>query len=112
MNEGKAAMMGGVVSGALTGLAADLAAGGLTFGAGMLTGAVLGALGGAGIARGMNLARGRSGTALRWDDAFLSGLVASALAALSRRRALRARPRRLGRDRVPAVLAAARRGDP
>ena len=78
-SEGKAAMMGGVVSGALTGLAADLAAGGLTFGAGLLTGAVVGALGGAGIARGMNLARGRSGTLLRWDDAFLSGLVASAL---------------------------------
>ncbi|HYT97204.1 MAG TPA: DUF3482 domain-containing protein [Casimicrobiaceae bacterium] len=78
-SEGKAAMMGGVVSGALTGLAADLAAGGLTFGAGLLTGAVVGALGGAGIARGMNLVRGRSGTLLRWDDAFLSGLVASAL---------------------------------
>jgi hypothetical protein len=78
-SEGKAAMMGGVVSGALTGLAADLAAGGLTFGAGLLSGAVVGALGGAGIARGMNLARGRSGTMLRWDDAFLSGLVASAL---------------------------------
>jgi uncharacterized protein DUF3482/50S ribosome-binding GTPase len=79
MSESKAALMGGAVSGALTGLAADLAAGGLTFGAGMLTGAVLGALGGAGIARGMNLARGKSGTALRWDDAFLSGLVTSAL---------------------------------
>ncbi len=79
VDERKAAMMGGVVSGALTGLAADLAAGGLTFGAGMLTGAVLGALGGAGIARGMNLARGKSGTVLRWDDALLSGLVASAL---------------------------------
>ncbi len=79
LSESKAAMMGGVVSGALTGLAADLAAGGLTLGAGMLTGAVLGALGGAGIARGLNLARGRTGPALRWDDAFLSGLVASAL---------------------------------
>jgi len=79
VDERKAAMVGGVVSGALTGLAADLAAGGLTFGAGMLAGAVLGALGGVGIARGMNLARGRTGTSLRWDDAFLSGLVASAL---------------------------------
>ncbi len=79
VNEGKAAMMGGVVSGALTGLAADLAAGGFTFGAGMLTGAVLGALGGAGIARGMNLARGRAGAMLRWDDALLQGLVVSAL---------------------------------
>ena len=72
-------MMGGVVSGALSGLAADLAVGGLTFGAGMITGAVLGALGGAGIARGMNLARGKSGAALRWDDAFLSSLVGSAV---------------------------------
>lgn len=79
LSERKAALMGGAVSGALTGLATDLAAGGLTFGAGMLTGALLGALGGAGIARGMNLARGKSGAALRWDDAFLSGLVASAL---------------------------------
>ncbi len=79
VDERKAAMMGGVVSGALTGLAADLAAGGLTFGAGMLTGAVLGALGGAGIARGLNLARGKSGTALRWDDGLLTGLVSSAM---------------------------------
>ena len=79
VDERKAAMVGGVVSGALTGLAADLAAGGFTFGAGMLAGAVLGALGGVGVARGMNLARGRTGTSLRWDDAFLSGLVTSAL---------------------------------
>ena len=79
VNEGKAAMMGGVVSGALTGLAADLAAGGFTFGAGILTGAILGALGGAGIARGMNIARGKTGTTLRWDDGLLTGLVTSAL---------------------------------
>jgi hypothetical protein len=79
VSEAKAAMMGGIASGALTGLAADLAAGGLTFGAGMLTGALLGALGAAGIARGVNLARGKSGSAVRWDDAFLSGLVVSAL---------------------------------
>jgi hypothetical protein len=79
MSEGKAAVMGGVVSGALSGLAADLAAGGLTFGAGMLTGALLGALGGAGIARGLNLARGKSGATLRWDNAFLSSLVGSAV---------------------------------
>jgi hypothetical protein len=79
LSEGKAAMMGGVVSGALTGLAADLAAGGFTFGAGILTGAVLGALGGMGLARGMNVARGRTGTVLRWDDAFLHGLVTSSL---------------------------------
>jgi hypothetical protein len=79
VNEGKAAMMGGVASGAISGLAADIASGGLTFGAGMLAGAVLGALGGAGIARGMNIARATTGTSLRWDDAYLSGLVEAAL---------------------------------
>ena len=67
--------MGGVLSGAVTGLAADLAAGGLTFGAGMLTGAVLGALGGAGIARAFNVARGQTDETIRWDDAFLGRLV-------------------------------------
>ena len=79
VSEGAAAIMGGVVSGALTGLAADVAAGGLTFGAGMLTGAALGALGGAGIARGMNFVRGKTGSTVRWDDAFLQGLVSAAL---------------------------------
>ncbi|MEP6701881.1 MAG: DUF3482 domain-containing protein, partial [Betaproteobacteria bacterium] len=79
VNEFKAAMMGGVASGALTGLAADIAAGGLTLGAGTLTGAVLGALGGAGIARGINLARGKSGASLRWDDSILNGLVNASL---------------------------------
>jgi len=79
VDEGKAAVMGGLVSGALTGLTADLAAGGLTFGAGMLAGAVLGALGAAGVARGVNVARGRTDATVRWDDTFLDGLVASAL---------------------------------
>ena len=79
VDAGKAAVMGGLVSGALTGLGADLASGGLTFGAGMLAGAVLGALGAAGVARGVNVARGRTDAILRWDDAFLDGLVASAL---------------------------------
>ena len=75
VDEGKAALLGGVVSGALTGLGADLAAGGLTLGAGLLTGAVLGALGGMGVARGVNLVRGRSGSVARWDDAFLDRLA-------------------------------------
>ncbi len=79
LDESAAAMMGGVVTGALSGLAADLAAGGLTLGAGMLAGAVLGALGGAGVARGVNVARGRTEATVRWDDAFLEGLVVSAL---------------------------------
>jgi hypothetical protein len=79
LSEGKAAVLGGLVSGALYGLAADLAAGGLTFGAGLLTGGVLGALGAAGLARGYNLVRGATDTAVRWSDEFLDGFFASAL---------------------------------
>ncbi len=79
VDEGKAAAMGGVLSGAVTGLAADLAAGGLTFGAGMLTGAVLGALGGAGVARAVNVVRGQTDETVRWDGAFLERMVTQAL---------------------------------
>jgi hypothetical protein len=79
LDEGRTAVVSGVASGALTGLGADLAAGGLTFGAGMLVGAVIGALGGAGIARGVNVVRGRTESSLRWEEAFLDGLVTSAL---------------------------------
>jgi hypothetical protein len=79
MSEGKAAVLGGLVSGALSGLAADLAAGGLTFGAGLLTGSVLGALGAAGLARGYNLVRGTTASAVRWSDEFLDAFFASAL---------------------------------
>jgi hypothetical protein len=59
VDEGRAALWGGALTGALTGLKADIASGGLTLGGGLLVGAVLGALGGAGIARGVNVVRGR-----------------------------------------------------
>lgn len=77
--EGKAAVLGGVVSGALSGLAADLASGGLTLGAGLIGGAVLGALGSAGLARGVNLVRGKDSSLLHWSDESLQRLFASAL---------------------------------
>ncbi len=61
IDQGRAALTGGVgggvLSGALLGLKADLLAGGMTMGGGMLVGAVLGALGGAGVARGLNVVR-------------------------------------------------------
>ena len=79
LNEGKVAIMGGVLSGALSGLHADLAAGGLTFGAGTLLGALAGAAGSAGLARGLNVLRGRTATQVRWDDEVLNGLVVSAV---------------------------------
>jgi hypothetical protein len=79
VDEGKATLVGGIVGGALTGLGADLAAGGLTLGGGMLAGALLGALGGAGVAHGMNLVRERTHATLAWDDAFLRVLAGEML---------------------------------
>jgi hypothetical protein len=79
LSEGKAATLGGVVTGALAGLKADLASGGLTFGAGLLVGGVLGALGAAGLARGYNLVRGAGVTTVTWTEEVLDELAVSAL---------------------------------
>src|SRR5215831_15956497 len=75
----KASVLGGLVSGALGGLAADLGAGGLTFGAGALIGGVLGVFGGRGIAKAYNLARGANTGTVRWSREFLYARVAAAL---------------------------------
>ena len=79
VDEGKAAIWGGVVAGALAGLKADIATGGLTLGGGLLAGGVLGALGAAGAARGVNIVRGLSQPEVRWDAKVLDALFASAL---------------------------------
>ena len=79
LDEGRAAIWGSIVTGALTGLKADLAAGGLTFGAGLLVGGVLGAVGGAGVARGYNRIRGVDRPVVSWQSEFLDGLVRSGL---------------------------------
>jgi hypothetical protein len=81
VSEGKAALWGGAITGALAGLKADLATGGLTFGGGLLVGGVLGALGAAGLARGYNLVRGTERTEVAWTDQVLDELAASALLA-------------------------------
>jgi GTPase SAR1 family protein len=75
----KASVLGGLVSGALGGLAADLGAGGLTFGAGALIGGVLGAFGARGIAKAYNLARGANTGTVRWSREFLYARIAAAL---------------------------------
>jgi len=75
----KASVWGGLVSGALGGLAADLGAGGLTIGAGALIGGVLGALGARSLAKAYNLARGGESGSVRWSDEFLLERVAAAL---------------------------------
>jgi 50S ribosome-binding GTPase/uncharacterized protein DUF3482 len=75
----KASVLGGLVSGALGGLAADLGAGGLTFGAGALIGGVLGAFGARGLAKAYNLARGGHTGTVRWSRDFLFARIAAAL---------------------------------
>ena len=77
--EGQAALWGGAVTGALAGLKADIASGGLTLGGGMLAGALIGALGGAGLARGINVVRGTDHSWLRWSDDAMGPLVQAAL---------------------------------
>src|SRR5262249_42005500 len=74
-----AGVLGGLVSGALGGLAADLGAGGLTFGAGAVIGGVLGAFGARGLAKVYNLARGSEAGTVRWSSEFLSGRLVAAL---------------------------------
>src|SRR5262249_14286534 len=75
----KASVLGGLLSGALGGLAADLGAGGLTVGAGALIGGVLGAFGARGLAKAYNLARGANTGTVRWSRDFLFARVAAAL---------------------------------
>jgi hypothetical protein len=79
LDTGVAAIAGGFVSGALGGLVADLAAGGLTFGGGAVAGGLLGAAGAAGLAKGYNLVRGAETAAVRWSPEFLSSLAEAAL---------------------------------
>ncbi len=79
LNEGKAAMVGGAVTGALGGLAADVGSAGLTLGGGMLAGAVLGAIAAAGAAHGVNVMRGRQQSWLTWSAPAMDAMVESAL---------------------------------
>ena len=75
VGEGRAALLGGVVTGALVGLKADVLSGGLTMGAGLLTGGVLGALGGAGVARGLNVVRGTDRSFAAWGEESMALIV-------------------------------------
>ncbi|RMH18137.1 MAG: DUF3482 domain-containing protein [Acidobacteria bacterium] len=75
----RGALWGGIVSGALSGLAADALSGGLSLGGGLIAGAILGALGGAGLARGYQLARGDESPEIRWSSTFLDRLASQTL---------------------------------
>jgi|JI10StandDraft_1071094.scaffolds.fasta_scaffold13443_2 hypothetical protein len=67
MDGGSVAVFGGVMSGVLTGLAADLLAGGLTLGTGALVGGVLGATGGAVLAKGYNVGTHKDKKVVGWS---------------------------------------------
>jgi hypothetical protein len=75
----KATLIGAAISGALGGLAADLAAGGLTLGAGAILGTLLGAAGSRGLARAYNTSRGSEGSFVRWSESFLDARLVSAV---------------------------------
>ncbi len=79
IDENQATVIGGAVVGALSGLIADIAAGGLTFGGAALSGAIAGALGARLAARGINRVRGTKSTMLAWNDAFLLELTRTAM---------------------------------
>lgn len=79
LSEGRAAVFGGLLTGALAGLKADVVSGGFTLGGGMIAGGVLGALGAAGLARGYNMVRGIDSVMISWTDDVLSRMVPAAL---------------------------------
>jgi len=79
MDESKAALWGGMVSGALVGLKADILSGGLTLGGGLLAGGLIGALGAAGLARCVNLVRGTGQSWVAWNAQALDQFAELAL---------------------------------
>ena len=79
VDKAQAGLIGAVVSGAATGLSADLMAGGLTFGAGALLGGVVGALTMAGAAWGFNTRTERNQTTMQFADDFLQTLLVGAV---------------------------------
>lgn len=79
IDKAQAGLLGAIVSGAATGLSADLMAGGLTLGGGALLGAIVGGLTAAGAAWGFNLRSDRDKPAVQFAEAFLHTLLVSAV---------------------------------
>jgi hypothetical protein len=79
VDEAGGAIFGGLAAGALAGLKADVASGGLTLGGGLIVGSLVGALGGGGLAKLVNRIRGRERSTLRLDPGVLDALYADAL---------------------------------
>lgn len=72
-------VLGGLVGGALGGLAADIATGGLSFGGGAVAGAILGAAGLGGLAWGYESLGGAQAPRVAWSSEFLERLGSDTL---------------------------------
>jgi GTPase SAR1 family protein len=79
VDKAQAGLIGAIVSGAATGVSADLMAGGLTLGAGALLGSVVGALTFAGAAWGFNASTDRNHPTVEFTGDFLNTLLVSAI---------------------------------
>lgn len=78
VNESLWGTIGGVLTGAASGLTADLLSGGLTLGGGMIAGAAAGGAGGFALAKGYNLVKGEKNT-VRWREDYFVDIVKLAL---------------------------------
>ncbi len=79
LDKAQAGLLGAVISGAATGLSADLMAGGLTFGGGALLGGIVGALTFAGAAWGFNVSTDREQPVMQFSHDFLRTLVSASV---------------------------------
>jgi GTPase SAR1 family protein len=79
VDKAQAGLLGALISGAATGLSADLMAGGLTLGAGALLGSVVGGLTFAGAAWGFNSVTDRNQSTVQFTDEFLRTLVVASI---------------------------------
>jgi GTPase SAR1 family protein len=79
LDTAQAGLIGAVISGAATGLSADLMAGGLTLGGGAMIGGLIGALTLAGAAWGFNASTDRNHPTVQFADDFLKSLMVASI---------------------------------
>ena len=79
VDQKQAGLLGAALSGAATGLSADLIAGGMTFGAGALVGGLVGALTFSGAAWVFNASTDRNQSRVSFSDDFLRNLLTASL---------------------------------
>jgi Domain of unknown function (DUF3482)/50S ribosome-binding GTPase len=75
VSENRVTLLGAVLTGMLSGLAADMAVGGLSLGGGMIIGGIAGAFGGRAAAFGYNRVAGTADSWVEWDANALDALV-------------------------------------